>query len=60
MIERLILARPPLDRDRLIPFLAVGKFGIDVEHDAAERKEPVADDLADREFGGTGLAHGRI
>jgi hypothetical protein len=38
MIERLILVRSHLGRNRLIPLLGVVEFRIDVEHDAAKRK----------------------
>src|SRR5258705_3862609 len=60
MIERLVLARPPFSRDRLVPFLGIGEDRIDIENDATERVEPVADDLANRVLGGVGLVHDGI
>ena len=51
MVERLVLGRPDLLGDRLIPFLAVGEDRIDVEDHAAEVEQPVAHHLADREAG---------
>src|SRR5215470_5268091 len=59
VIERLVLARPHLGRNRLVPFLGVVEFRVDVEHDAAEWKQPVADHLADLELGVAHLAHAR-
>jgi hypothetical protein len=47
MIERLVLVRPHLGGDRLVPLLGIGEYRVDVEHHAAERVDPVADDLAD-------------
>jgi hypothetical protein len=47
MVERLILVRPHLGGNRLVPFLGIGKHRIDIEHHAAERIDAVADDLAD-------------
>ena len=57
MIERLILVRPDFFRDRQPPFLGIVEYRIDVENHAPERKDPVADDLADLEFGGTRFDH---
>src|SRR5262245_14773924 len=57
MVERLVLVRTDLGRDRLVPFLGVVEFGIDVEHDAAEREQAVADHLTDLELGVARLAH---
>ena len=50
VIERLVLVRPHFGGDRLPPFLGIVEHRIDVEHDAAERKQPVLDHLADPEF----------
>jgi hypothetical protein len=50
MVEGLVLARPGLDRDRLVPFIGIAELGINVENDAAKREKPVANNLADREF----------
>jgi hypothetical protein len=51
VIEGLVLLRPNLLGDRLIPFVAVGEDGIDIEDHAAEIEHAVADDIADREIG---------
>ena len=51
MVERLILARPDVGRNGVVPFIRVVELGIDIEHHAAERKDAVADDLADSIFG---------
>ena len=50
MVERLVLARPHLGRDRLVPFLGIVELRIDIEDRAAERKQPVPDDLSDLEL----------
>src|SRR5580704_9874615 len=47
MIERLVLARPHLGGDRLVPFLGIVEHRIDVEYDTAERIKPVPHHLAD-------------
>ena len=47
MIKRLVLGRANVFGDRLIPFVGVAEGRVDVEHDAAERKDAVAYDLAD-------------
>src|SRR5262249_57903399 len=57
MIERLVLARTPIGRNRLVPLVGVVELRIDVEDHAAERVEPVAHDLADLVFGDAGFAH---
>ena len=49
MVERLVLARPDILRDRLIPFRAVGEDRIDIEDHAAKIEYAVAHDIADRE-----------
>src|SRR5690242_149433 len=51
MVEGLLLRRPAVGRDRLIPFLGIVEHRIDIEDDAAKGIEPVPDDLSDREFG---------
>src|ERR1700680_2126823 len=58
MIERLILVRTDFRGDRFVPFVGIVEHRIDVEHHAAERIEPVPDDLADLIFGAANLAHG--
>src|SRR5580692_6191181 len=57
MIERLILVRPHLGRDGLIPLVGIVEYRIDVEHDAAERIKAVLDHLSDLELCTTNLAH---
>ena len=52
VVEGLVLARADTDGDRLVPFLGIVEFRIDVEDHAAKRKQPVADDLADEIAGG--------
>src|SRR6185437_575838 len=51
MIEGLLLRRPAIRRDRLIPLLGIVKHRIDIEDDAAKGIKPVPDNLSDREFG---------
>ncbi len=41
MIERLILCRAYMFRDRVIPFVTICKYGINIEHHAAEIENPV-------------------
>ena len=50
MVERLVLGRPDLLRDRLPPFFRVGKGRIDIENNAAKGKQAVFDHLPDSEF----------
>ena len=50
VIEGLMLVGAGVFRDRLIPFLAVGEDGIDVEHDAPETEAAMLDDIADAEM----------
>jgi hypothetical protein len=57
VIERLILMRANLFRNRQPPFLGVVEFRIDVEDHATEGEDPVADDLSDLELGGTRFDH---
>jgi len=45
MIKRLVLARPHAFGNGFPPLIAVAEFRIHVEHDAAERIHPVANDL---------------
>ena len=54
MIERLVLVRPDLLRNRAIPFLGIGEGRIDVDDHAAKRIDAVADHLADLELGVAG------
>ena len=49
MVKGLVLGRAQRLRDRLVPFFAIGEFGIDIEHHSAEVEEAVADHVADRE-----------
>ena len=58
MIERLILVRPNLGRNRLVPFLGIVEQRIDVENDPAKRIDAVPHDLADGVFGDSNLVHG--
>src|SRR3984893_15922645 len=58
MIERLVFMRTDFRGDRLVPFVGIVEYRIDVEDDAAERIEAVPDDLADLIFGVANLAHG--
>jgi hypothetical protein len=51
VIEGLVLGRPDILRDRLIPFVAVREHRIDVEDHAPEIEHPVLHHLADREAG---------
>src|SRR4029077_5082354 len=60
MIKRLILVRTDLGWNRLVPFLGIGEYRIDIEHHAAERIEAVAHDLADLIFGVANLVHVRV
>src|SRR5579864_5895596 len=57
MVERLVLVRTDFRGDRLVPFVGIVEYRIDVEHDAAERIEAVPDDLADLIFGVANLVH---
>src|SRR5919204_395187 len=59
MIERLILARADLRRNRLIPFFSVVEFRVDVEHHTSKRIDAVTHHLTDLELGAAGLAHAR-
>ena len=57
MIKRLIAARTDILGDRLIPFFAIGKDRIDIEHHAAKGEQAVAHHVSDAEAG-TGLPRG--
>src|SRR5487761_2747405 len=57
MVEWLILVRPDLGRDRLVPVVGIVENRVDVEYHAAERIKAVADDLADLIFGVSNLVH---
>ena len=46
VIERLVPGRAQVLGDRLIPFLAVGEFRVNVEDDAAEIEQAVANHVA--------------
>src|SRR3546814_3782486 len=58
VIERLVLRRPQVGRNRLPPLLGVVEHRIDVIDDAAERKQAMPDDIADTEFSLAALRHG--
>jgi hypothetical protein len=58
MIEGLILVGPNLLRDGAIPLLGIGEGRVNVEDYAAERVDPMADDLADLKFGATAVHKG--
>src|SRR5262249_19372088 len=60
MIERLVLARPGLRGDRLVPFLGIIEFWVDIEHDAPKRKQAVANHLTDLEIGVSRLAPAQL
>src|SRR5690606_11171734 len=51
MIVGLILARPALFGNGLVPFLAIVELLIDVENHARKREQSMAHYLSDREFG---------
>src|SRR3546814_426964 len=58
LIERLVLLRPQVGRNRLPPLLGVVEHRIDVIDDAAEREQAMPDDIADTEFRLAALRHG--
>src|SRR4051794_9259535 len=47
----LLLSWPDRLRDRLVPFVAIGEGGVDVENDATEVEDAVTDDFSDGETG---------
>jgi hypothetical protein len=49
MVKRLVPGRAEVLGNRFVPFLAIGEFGIDVEHHATEVEDPVTHHVADRE-----------
>ena len=49
VVEGLILARPHLGGDRLIPLVTVGEHRIDIEDHTAKGEQPMANDIADGE-----------
>lgn len=49
MVEGLILPRPHVGRNGLIPFFRIAEFGVDIEDHATKRKDPVTNDLTDKE-----------
>ena len=59
MIEWLVLVRTHLWRDRLIPFIGIVEFGIDVDDHAPDRIEAMTNDFADTEFGLSVLHEGK-
>ena len=46
VVERLVFARANVRGNRLVPFLCVSKFWVDVIDNASERKKAMFDDLA--------------
>src|SRR5262249_36715441 len=50
MVEGLVFRWPPIRRDRLVPLLGIIEDRVDVEDHAAERVNPVPDDLPHGEF----------
>jgi hypothetical protein len=61
VVKWLVFGRTHAFRNRLIPLVAVGENGIDVENDAAKIEDAVAHDVADRKgrFGDVG-GKGRV
>ena len=57
VIEGLVLAGADLGGNRIPPFFGVVEYRVDVKNDAAERKYPVTDNLADPEFCEWQLTH---
>src|SRR5262245_53993786 len=53
VIERLIFPWSHLRGYRLIPFLRIGEFRVDVEHDSSKRKQAMSHHLADLKTGMT-------
>lgn len=51
MVKWLVLGGPHRFWNGLIPFLAIGKNGVDIEHDTPEIKNTVAHDITDGELG---------
>ena len=49
VVKGLVPARPQRLRDRFVPFLRIRELRVDVENDAAEIKDAVADHVADGE-----------
>jgi hypothetical protein len=58
MIKWLVLVWPYFRRDRLVPFFGIAEDRIDIENDAAERKQPVPHHLADLIFGVANFVYG--
>jgi hypothetical protein len=57
MIERLVLGRAQILRDRFIPFVGIREDRVDIEDHAAKVEHPVADDIPDREPRGRDRRH---
>jgi hypothetical protein len=51
VVEGLVLGRPNILGDRLVPFLAIGEDRVDVENHAAKIEKTVPNQLADRKLG---------
>jgi hypothetical protein len=57
VIERLVLVRTHVFGDRKPPLFGVVELRINVENHAAEREDPMADNLTDLKFGGSRFDH---
>ena len=51
MVEGLVLARPDIFGNGLIPFLGIGELRVDIHHHTPEGEEAVANHVAETEFG---------
>ena len=51
VIERLFTAWSHFGRDRVVPFLAVGEDGIDIEYHTTKIEGPVSNDIANSKAG---------
>src|SRR5690606_1299700 len=47
VVKRLVAVRAQILGNRLVPFLAIGEYGIDIEYHAAEVEQAVAHNVAD-------------
>ena len=57
VVERLILMRTFVFRDRFPPFLSIRKFRVYIEDESAEGVKPMSYDLADMEFRRSDLSY---
>ncbi len=60
VIEGLVLGRAHVLGDRQPPLFGVGEFRVHVENHAAEREEPVAHHLSNRELGDSSIHGPRV